>query len=498
MREHRRGVAHHQVAVDRSNHAHEAIAFGAAGGHLRGIERRKRAGAVIEVRHRHDVAGIREPLRHHVEVGADAERIHVENHRRPWSGAGGLEDVAVEHAVGVSRSIRCRGISHVLVAQSVSSTLRCLSTRFLAQSARDAGPIVVARPAAPTVSIVTTALQDAREGRRSSDSITSIEGCLLGSCATNSSRLWRADPRHRARQEPSFRSPARSAIRQWLTRRLVAAGVAADHHCLVYYERGGRLDLRWCAVSLDRRRRLTRGGATAAGARTIDDVRNAVVSGAVGRTRSGSEVWSVRRREPAGRTGACGATSSAWSAAAAAAAAGPAFAAVVVMLYPERVRTAVSRRARRPTALLTRDAGLQIDPAESLPSSRWRSTISSMPPMGREGGERELLARAEHFARRAGASPFGPQVFDRAAVAVPFQNRDLVAATGSIAPSPRPRPGGRRRTPAGRRRRPLARLGGVPLRAAGSHSSRRRTGATTGTTSGNVGFRDGRFSRPAT
>ena len=73
--------------------------LGSTGRHLRRIERRKRAGPVVEIRHRDDVAGVGEPLRHHVEVRADAERVHVEDHGRPCPAAGRLEDVAVEDTI---------------------------------------------------------------------------------------------------------------------------------------------------------------------------------------------------------------------------------------------------------------------------------------------------------------------------------------------------------------------------------------------------------------
>ena len=67
------------------------------------------------------------------------------------------------------------------------------------------------------------------------------------------------------------------------TRRLVAAGCAADHHCLVYYERGGR-DHTWLVMLFHWRPAATRfewGGAAPGGLKTIDDVRKAVLSGAI-------------------------------------------------------------------------------------------------------------------------------------------------------------------------------------------------------------------------
>ena len=67
------------------------------------------------------------------------------------------------------------------------------------------------------------------------------------------------------------------------TRRLVAAGCSPDHHCLVYYERGG-IDhtwhvalFRWTPAST----RFEGGGTAPRDLATIDDVRNAILTGGV-------------------------------------------------------------------------------------------------------------------------------------------------------------------------------------------------------------------------
>jgi hypothetical protein len=66
-------------------------------------------------------------------------------------------------------------------------------------------------------------------------------------------------------------------------RRLVAAGCSTDHHCLVYYERGGightwHVALfHWTPVAT----RFEWGGTAPGGLATIDDVRNAILSGAI-------------------------------------------------------------------------------------------------------------------------------------------------------------------------------------------------------------------------
>ena len=66
-------------------------------------------------------------------------------------------------------------------------------------------------------------------------------------------------------------------------RRLVAAGCANDHHCLVYYERGGLAHtwhvalFQWTPAAT----RLEWGGAAPGGLATIDAVRKAILSGAI-------------------------------------------------------------------------------------------------------------------------------------------------------------------------------------------------------------------------
>jgi hypothetical protein len=64
-------------------------------------------------------------------------------------------------------------------------------------------------------------------------------------------------------------------------RRLVAAGCSNDHHCLVYYERGG-VEHTWHMALFQWTPAATRfegGGAAPAGLRTIEDVRKAIVAG---------------------------------------------------------------------------------------------------------------------------------------------------------------------------------------------------------------------------
>ena len=73
------------------------------------------------------------------------------------------------------------------------------------------------------------------------------------------------------------------------SRRLVAAGCATDH-CIVYYERGG-IAHTWQVALFHWAPEATRfewGGTAAGGLATVEDVRNAVLSGAI---RSPNKIW---------------------------------------------------------------------------------------------------------------------------------------------------------------------------------------------------------------
>jgi hypothetical protein len=68
-------------------------------------------------------------------------------------------------------------------------------------------------------------------------------------------------------------------------RRLVAAGCSTDHHCLVYYERGG-IAHTWHVMLFHWTPSSTRfewGGTAPGGLATIDDVRKAILSGVIKR-----------------------------------------------------------------------------------------------------------------------------------------------------------------------------------------------------------------------
>ncbi|MBI2150450.1 MAG: hypothetical protein HYU27_07580 [Acidobacteria bacterium] len=66
-------------------------------------------------------------------------------------------------------------------------------------------------------------------------------------------------------------------------RRLIVAGCSTDHHCLIYYERGG-IDHTWHVALFHWTPAATRfewGSTAPGGLATIDDVRNAILSGEI-------------------------------------------------------------------------------------------------------------------------------------------------------------------------------------------------------------------------
>jgi hypothetical protein len=72
-------------------------------------------------------------------------------------------------------------------------------------------------------------------------------------------------------------------------RRMIAAGCSTDNHCLVYYERGGRAHTWYVALFhwTPAATRFEWGGTAPGGLATIDDVRNAILSGEI-KSHSGS------------------------------------------------------------------------------------------------------------------------------------------------------------------------------------------------------------------
>jgi hypothetical protein len=112
--------------------------------------------------------------------------------------------------------------------------------------------------------------------------VTSIRGLPLG-VRNELQRLWGSQTLDIADPGEEFQRTGANVGPAMPTRRLVAAGCAADHHCLVYYERGGT-DRTWRAMLLHWTPAATRfewGGAAPGGMKTIEDVRAALLSGTI-------------------------------------------------------------------------------------------------------------------------------------------------------------------------------------------------------------------------
>ena len=118
--------------------------------------------------------------------------------------------------------------------------------------------------------------------------VTSIRGLPLG-IRDRLQTMWGSQTLDIAEPGTEFQGSGANLNQQLPTRRLVAAGCTIDL-CLVYYERGGRTHtwhvalFRWTPAAT----RFEWGGVAPGGLRTIDDVRNAVLSGAV---TSAAGVW---------------------------------------------------------------------------------------------------------------------------------------------------------------------------------------------------------------
>jgi hypothetical protein len=80
-----------------------------------------------------------------------------------------------------------------------------------------------------------------------------------------------------------FEKTGTSATPQFPTRRMAAAGCARDNHCLMYYERGGSTPT-WHVMLFQWTTDATRfewGGTAPGGLGTIEEVRKAILSGAI-------------------------------------------------------------------------------------------------------------------------------------------------------------------------------------------------------------------------
>ncbi len=118
--------------------------------------------------------------------------------------------------------------------------------------------------------------------------VTSIRGLPLG-VREALQTLFGSQSLDIAEPAAEFQATDDVGARKLPIRRLVAAGCSTDY-CLVYYERGG-IAHTWQVALFHWTPAATRfewGGTTPGGLATIDDVRKAVLSGAV---RSPNSVW---------------------------------------------------------------------------------------------------------------------------------------------------------------------------------------------------------------
>ncbi len=119
--------------------------------------------------------------------------------------------------------------------------------------------------------------------------VTSIRGLPLGvrdglQTLFGSQTLDIADP------GAEFQATAAGVNQTLPTRRLVAAGCSADHHCMVHYERGG-IDHTWHVALFHWTPAATRlewGGTAQGRLATLDDVRIAILSGGI---KGGARLW---------------------------------------------------------------------------------------------------------------------------------------------------------------------------------------------------------------
>jgi hypothetical protein len=132
-------------------------------------------------------------------------------------------------------------------------------------------------PAAPLSPTLRAHLTDDRFGI-----VTSIRGLPLG-VRDQLQTLFGSQTLDIAEPGTEFQATDVVVKRNLSIRRLVAAGCSNDHHCLVYYERGGLAHtwhaalFRWAPAAT----RFEWGGAAPGGLATIDDVRKAILSGAI-------------------------------------------------------------------------------------------------------------------------------------------------------------------------------------------------------------------------
>jgi hypothetical protein len=167
---------------------------------------------------------------------------------------------------------------HAMTRLIVAATIAVTGLVSAAGVPRDLGSRQARGQTAPAA--LSGPLRDHVKGERF-DIVTSVRGLPLG-VRDGLQRLFESATLDIADPGAAFSGSA-AANPQLPSRRLVAAGCSADHHCLVYYERGGtahtwRLALfHWTPGET----RFEWGGTAPGGLATVEDVRRAVLSGAI-------------------------------------------------------------------------------------------------------------------------------------------------------------------------------------------------------------------------
>ena len=119
--------------------------------------------------------------------------------------------------------------------------------------------------------------------------VSSIRGLPLG-VRDALQTLWDSQTLDIAEPGAAFQENGVTADSPLPSRRLVVGGCARDHHCLVYYERGGSAHTWHVALfhwSPDETR-FECGGLAPGGLATLDEVRKAILSGAI---KDSPKVW---------------------------------------------------------------------------------------------------------------------------------------------------------------------------------------------------------------
>ena len=112
--------------------------------------------------------------------------------------------------------------------------------------------------------------------------VTSVRGLPLG-VREALQKLFGTPTLDIAESGEEFQLTRTTATSKLPTRRMITAGCSADHHCVVYYERGGSAHSWHVALFLWRpgSTRFEWGGLAPRGLRSVEDVRKAMLSGTI-------------------------------------------------------------------------------------------------------------------------------------------------------------------------------------------------------------------------